>query len=375
MFECARLVLPEGAAISREPTRPPEHCGGEFSTEFDAKTLFYDVIAENGDGARSLIFVGPPLVNLTEPFLRGRIDGHELRSRVSGFYDRDRCCDVWIAGWGWRPVELAFEFGTYHVKPMPTCHHLYRGKRVLYTLSKNNRVAWIIDWARFHVTNHGADAVLLYDNASTEYTGPQLEGILRSALPGLVVNVVDWPFKYGPGGVSRTTFWDSDFCQAGAFQDARFRFLRLASSVLNCDIDELVVPLHGESIFEATERCVAGYVAFYGSWISNARDAVRPNLEAKLEHGQFRRLERPGPNPCPTKWCVVPGRCALEDQWSTHRLRGPSVTSEVSDRFTYRHFRAISTDWKYPRSQVTDIGPEIEAVDIDLTRCFERAGM
>jgi Glycosyltransferase family 92 len=375
VFTCTPLVLPAGSLVAREPTRPPQFRDGAFSAEFDEATLFYDVIATSSHGAPSLVLVGPPLLNLIELILGGRIDGRALRPQISGHYTRDRCCDIWISGRSGHPLEFAFEFCAYHITPMPARHDAYRGRRVLYTLSKDNCVRWIIDWVRYYVANHGADALLLYDNASTEYTSTELEGVLRSLFPGLVVNVVDWPYKYGPAGISRTAWWDSDYCQAGAFQDARFRFLELASSVLNCDVDELVVSPSGESIFEAAERCATGYVAFHGRWISTALASVRQGVGAGSRHGHFRYLEPPGPHPCPTKWCVVPSRCAIEDEWSTHRVRGVRFTSAISENFAYCHFRGISTNWKYPRSEPKALEHCIHRLDEHLVRCLARAGM
>lgn len=37
----------------------------------------------------------------------------------------------------------------------------------LFTLSRNNDLRWIRNWVRFHVREHGAEAVLLFDNSST----------------------------------------------------------------------------------------------------------------------------------------------------------------------------------------------------------------
>jgi len=377
MFQCTPLVLPPDSGISREITRPIQFRGEDFAEEFDASTLFYDVIAFSNSPGNNLIFVGPPLLNLSPAFFRGRIDGQPLESAISGYYARDRCCDIWIRERHGDSVLLELSFGSYRLAPGPSCNEIYSGKRVLYTLSKNNDVAWLIDWMRFHADNHGANAALVYDNASTEYTADGLEKSLRKALPDFVVNVVDWPYKYGPGGFSRNSWWDSDFCQAGAFQDARFRFLHQASSVLNCDIDEFVVSRTDASIFEATEASVTGYIAFPGRWIANAAAPGRPDSDSPsgLRHGQFRYLEPPGANACPTKWCVVPERCRLEDQWRTHTVKGKDSATSYSDEFSYCHFRSISTNWKYQRSHRQAVDPALHRVDEDLDRALLRAGL
>lgn len=217
---------------------------------------------------------------------------------------------------------------------------------MLYTLSKDNDPVWVLDWARFHVVNHGADAVLLYDNGSARHDPGELLEMLRGALPGFPVDVVSWPFRYGPGGVSSTTGWDSDFCQYGAFQDARFRFLGQAASVLNTDVDELVVSASGRSVFEAAEQNAAGCVAFPGDWIAAAPGHQSDGTSPR--HGDFVYRDTAQRGRCPLKWCVVPTLVALEYNWSTQHVRMPGFADTITDEFGYRHFRAISTDWNYP---------------------------
>ena len=56
----------------------------------------------------------------------------------------------------------------------PNCSEIFRGRRVVLAMSRDNELQWIKDWVLFVVRNHGADAVLLYDNASTKYGAEQL---------------------------------------------------------------------------------------------------------------------------------------------------------------------------------------------------------
>jgi hypothetical protein len=375
MFLCTPLVVPPESGVSREMTRPPQFRGADFAEHFDHSTLFYDLVDFSDAHGSGLLFIGPPLLNFHEYLIRGRIDADPLKQRMFRYYARDRCCDVWIRAKVGRPVRMEFDFGVYHLTPQSTGHELYRGKRVLYTLSKDNELAWIIDWIQFHAANQGADAALIYDNGSARYSCQHLEESLRATFPRLAVNVVSWPFKYGPGGFSRTSWWDSDFCQAAAFQDARFRFLHSAASVLNCDVDELVVSEGGGSIFSAAERSSDGYVAFYGSWISNAITSTldRSMAPASLRHCQFCHLEQSGARACPTKWCVVPTRCRLADQWRTHSVTGKPIGTSESSKFSYRHFRSISTNWKYQRWQPTLFDPALHRYDETLSRALALA--
>jgi hypothetical protein len=373
MLHCTSLVLTADAALRRNATRRVEWRQAAYDEEFDATTLFYDVVA----AGHGLVFIGPPLHNLLPAFRDARLDQRRISATGALFHLRHRCCDVWTP-WGTggaSRLELGRE--SFEFTPQPTAHHLYRGRRVLYTLSKDNEVAWIVDWARFHVSNHGADAVLIYDNASSKYSGDTLESSLRKALPGLEINVVHWPYKYGPQGISDLNGWDSDFCQAGAFHDARFRFLADAASVLNCDVDEFVVSDSGASIFASTERSADGYLLFAGSWLSSVLpdDASSPGTPSELRHWHFRFLERARVGGCPTKWCVVPRRCMLEEQWSTHSVLGRDAPVCELQHFSYRHFRSISTSWKYQRHWPATYDPRRHQFDPALDRSLARAGM
>jgi hypothetical protein len=374
MFHCTSACLPPEATTKRESTRPVEFRQPGFDDAFDATTLFYDLILSGHRHGNDLIFVAPPFLNLFPYFLGGLIGRRHLESILSNYYVRDRCTDVWIANWESDSVELDFDFGSYRLTPQGAAHHLYKDKRVLYSLSKDNEVAWIVDWVQFHARNHGANAALIYDNASSRYTGEELERLLKEALPGLEINVVHWPYNYGPQGF-KGNWWDSDFCQAAAFQDARFRFLDLAASVLNCDIDELVISENGESVFEITERSKSGCTMFNGRWISNAMVDTHTDFDSlcDLRHACFRYLTRTEGAACPKKWCVVPRRCRLEEQWGTHTVSGKDLVWSYSDSLSYRHFKGISTNWKYQRFRPTTFNPKLHEFDETLDDAFVRA--
>jgi hypothetical protein len=376
MFHCTSLRLPPEAAIRRESPRPLEFRQPEFDEAFDASTLFYDLIFSRSEQGNNLIFIGPPFLNLYTSFSGGRLGNRQIASAISNYYVRDRCSDVWISNWDSDAVHLEFDFGSYRFTPQSAANHLYQGRRVLYTLSRDNEASWIVDWVQFHALNHGANAVLIYDNASTIYTGKDLEVSLRETLPGFEINVVHWPYKYGPRGF-KGGWWDSDYCQAAAFQDARFRFLDSASSVLNCDIDEFVLSEKGESIFEVTEKSKSGCTMFKGSWISNAVVVTHPDLNSPsdLRHGYFRYSARTKLAACPNKWCVVPRRCKLEEGWGTHTVSGMALLSSYSDWFSYRHFQSISTNWKYQRCQPVEFDPKLHQLDETLDQALVRAGI
>jgi hypothetical protein len=373
MFACSSLALPPNAAIKRDITRPAEFRPADFVEKFDTDTLFYDFVATGMEREHSWLLIAPPLLNLRPVLAQASVNGLGVASLVTKYYRRHLCCDVWMLNIGRESVSWNFTFGSYLIEPQDSQNHLYRGRRVLYTLSKDNDIRWIADWVRFHVRNHGADGVLIYDNASTRYTGKDLENILRREYPSLEVNVVNWPFKYGPQGIADERS-DSNFCQSGAFHDARFRFLERASSVLNCNIDEFVVSEKGESVFAAAERAALGYLEFSGRRMASSAET---GAEAPLRHADFVYLDATAAA-CPTKWCVVPAKCTLERQWHTHAVGEEPVG--LNYEFSYRHFPCISTDWKDERRQSTKYEklpwrwrPPIPELDRILLAALKRA--
>src|SRR5205085_1357105 len=117
----------------------------------------------------------------------------------------------------------------------PSGRDMFKGRRVLLTLSKDNPMPWIRDWVQFNVRVHGADALLLYDNGSTIYETAALVEQL-AGIPGLAsCLVVSWRFPLGPG-VGRGQAQDSFYCQPGMLEHARWRYCAEALSVLNTDI-------------------------------------------------------------------------------------------------------------------------------------------
>ena len=157
-------------------------------------------------------------------------------------------------------------------------------RKVLLTQSKNNDLAWIGDWVTFFARHHGCDAVLFYDNASTNY---EMKAIYEtiSSTPGIeVVVVVHWPYKYGPPGTDRVPGlekklpWDSNYSQLGLLEHARTRFLSYAASVVNADVDELVLTKERVSIFELVSRSETGYLSYPGYWIETATNSAAGSL-------------------------------------------------------------------------------------------------
>lgn len=369
------VVLPSGSPMLRASPRP-EHLRNErYASQFDWDTLFYDVYRVG----RDVVFQGPPLFNLAEPLLAAPL----LRNRFGPLFprsrriERNRASEIWLRSDD-DNLTLDGPLGRFDVMVQPNLSSRFAGRRVLHTLSKDNEPRWIIDWIRYYERVHGADAVLFYDNASTRYTAPELEAELAAAFPAMAITVVHWPFRYGPqGGLAGAvdgieTPWDSDYCQTGSLQHARFRFLREARSALNVDIDELVVG--PEPIFAATERARGGFLKFAGQWITSA--TPRAVSVAHCRHGDFVLQDVLETEICPPKWCVVPGACDdARHTWSVHNLFGAKANKRVTPDYAYRHMKGISNNWKYDRWDAGAFDPARFREDSCLREAMAAAGL
>lgn len=370
-------TIAAGTGLRRDPPRPPRLRNAVYAEQFDWDTLFYDVYRVG----RYIVFQGPPLLNLrphieaSDYFLR-RLRGLFPRARL---IERNRSSEYWVRETATH-VTLDSPLGRHDIEVQPNHAERFAGRRVVHTLSRNNDIAWVLEWLRFYVKVHGADAVLLYDNASTDYASDDLRAAIARAFPEVVAVVVDWPFRYGPqGGMAgavdgRETPWDSDYCQTGSLQHARFRFLGQARSVLNVDIDELVLSDRGRSIFAATEAARGGFTKFAGHWIS----ATTPHgiAPGRGRHGDFWLMDAQEADRCPPKWCVVPAKTsAARHCWSVHNLFGARRNRRLSGEFAYRHMRGISKGWKEARWDAVPFDPARFQPDAPLRAAFERAGM
>jgi len=370
-------VIDPATGLRRESPRPPELRDAAYADRFDWDTLFYDCYRVGPH----VVLQGPPYLNLLAPLLSSAPLHAAMRRwiRRPRHVDRDKRGEIWLRSDA-DCLTIAGPIGNYHLAVGPDLSHLFAGRRVIHTLSKDNAPRWIHDWVRFYRSEHGADAVLIHDNGSTTYSAAALQADLRAAFPDMAIHVVAWPFKYGAqGGLAgavngREAPWDSDYCQTGSLQHARLRFLRKAKSVLNVDIDELVLSARAGSIFEATERSAHGFIKFPGTWISSA--SPRPVTQQSCRHADFVHRDLGETRTCPPKWCIVPARDdPFRTSWSVHNLFGSRHNRRVDSEFSYRHITAISNSWKEDRRIEGRFDPAGFVEDTALAESFARAGL
>jgi hypothetical protein len=363
----AAYRLPEHGPHRRISIRAETDKQAGFDARHDDLTLVYNTFL-SPNGARILL-VSPSLRNLFAPFASARFStGTQIVKPLVRPLDRCVRTVLPIAG---PPDSVTIDGPLGHIRltPQPNQNSLFRGKRVLLTKSKDNELAWIKYWVEFNVRVHGANAVLIYDNASTKYTRAELDHVVTN-IPGVErAVVVGWPFPFGPGAGPQGV-WDSDYCQYGVLEDARWRFLAAANGVLYTDVDELAVISPAARLFDILQRSPTGYLRFNGVWVSTARDQ---NAGAAHDrHTDFVHLDLQAPA-CEAKWAVVPARCPAGFQWRVHAIPGMTVSRPRDLVIKLRHFRGISTNWKARRTEPEALDPGRHRRDEALVAAMHRA--
>jgi hypothetical protein len=381
VFEPDPVILPP--SHYRVPTRAVHLRPANFDEEYDFCTLFYDTFL---DGADAVELLGPPLLNL-RPII-AKMSVQALPSRALCRFrirQMDRHTQIRIpVPAGTQRLKLTAQCGEWELTIKRNLSDIFANERVLLTLSKDNRLSWIQDWVRYNRDVHGATAVLFYDNASRSYSLEDLVAALREVGGIRQVCVVRWPFRYGPqGGASRSS-WDSDYSQHGVWEHARRMFLKNARSVLNSDIDELVVSNDLESVFDAAEQSPIGFIRYHGVWVpglSGLTAEASPEREIRYRDfshhlipsiGVGRLLMPRVKNRCPCKWAIVPRSCPDYVQWAPHSIKRWPAAFFASSKFSYRHFREINTNWKYQRGARESHDVRRHRYDEAMIRSFRR---
>lgn len=367
------IVLEHATGPRRDPARPEHLRDSTYADKYDDQTVFYDLIRSGSE----VIGIGPPLLNLESLVMESKVslEGQSPSSTTTKSLERGQLTrwqfEAGIADSATFALELPRGAGKYRLEPSEESHELFKNKRVLVTVQKNEEIEWILDWATYYSRVHDCDAILIYDNGSSKYELTDLEEKLKTIDGIEVAVVVDWPFKYGPQGglwVGNDAKWDSDFCQIGALQDARYRFLDLCQGFLSVDVDELVVSRGESTLFHLLEESEDGVLGFEGHWIANA--PVQLSSGELPRHQHFFQIQGLGKS-CSTKWAGTPSRWPEKAHPTAHYVR--NARTDQSPDLYLAHFQGVNSAWKNSARTIAVENKSGLHVDGDLLRCLEKA--
>ena len=374
----APLFLPEGFGTMRLPRLSRRQRPQAFLAAFEARALYYDVFW-HADGRRVLL-VGPPPVNLKGLYKAARFtalpSGRVLRAR------RHASLSVMTTALADVPADttaIAIAIGGIETRvPVgPNLSPSFAGRRILFTMNKDNDLDWIRFWANHHATHHGTDAVVLFDNGSRRYGTGEIAHVL-SEVPGLqAIAVPSWPWAFGKTdpAVSVDPYW-AHFLQIASMAVLLRRFGAAAEAILNCDIDELAHAPEGASIYALARGTSHGLLAMKGQWV----EPVQEPGTSPRDHADFPfRLRDEKARFCRAgKWAIEPSRPWLQrlgvhPYW--HWIEGrPLLAKRYAGGAFFWHFRGINTGWKESRqSSAPEMGtlerdPELAAAMSALVR-------
>ena len=298
--------------IRRDFLRDPNETDSAYSLHYDRTTLWYDAFWRDGQ----VFLVCPKLLNLEPCATSGqwRLDQKPARiSKVRHFSRYDiielKCHSC--------PTAVSIECDAFEVSTAVAMAELPRFANLNshFTISLNNDLQWIRDFASFHVRTQGLQSMVLFDNGSTCYPLTAIEEQLRNV--GLVdFLVVSVPLPYGrPFQTHGTSYKDGSakFLHSAILNITRLRFLGHSRGVLNADIDELVWS-DGTSVFDKVTASWTGFAAFRGEWRHPANRHATQSFHADHDH-----IDIPAET-CPRKYCINPCGLLGWRSWEVHSL-------------------------------------------------------
>ncbi|OSP55563.1 hypothetical protein [Pseudoruegeria sp. SK021] len=332
------FTLPASVPYRRDPVVPEAFQTDKYRQDYDDRTLFYDCCTLDQSG--QILLTAPPLSGLWPLVRRAlRIDGKPvgwMRQRRSG-----RSAQVLLRARAGASVGLEIDGQTYPLAPRPSLASMFSGLNCAVTVNKNNDLNWIRDWVRYHISAHGLEGVVIFDNGSTAYDPSAIAEVL-DPLPGLKsAAILSAPYHWGGNVDGPTGMVRYKFLQTALINLARRSEVSQARAVIGMDIDELVLGPNGASVFDAAESRWLSYVKLGGQW-------VFPEAANGAPTGQSDHVYRPEPaRPCKPKWCARPDSLLSRLGWNVHNVGAEQGRRVKADRqFSLIHCSACSTGWK-----------------------------
>ncbi|MEN8833347.1 MAG: hypothetical protein ABF285_02695 [Pacificibacter sp.] len=332
------VVLAKDSTVLRDFPLAKGRRSAKYEDAFDRHTLIYDVFRFD---EHHICCICPRLLNLKAAFIKSlQVNGTSATIRR---HKKSLRYEMFIVKCS-KQQSLSVNFlGQITQIEVQQQADTFDGMNVAMTMVKDTPPEWIVDWAKYHVSAHGLEGLLLFDNGSTEYEPISLGKRLRDESGLKAVSIVSAPFRYG-GRAGGKFVAPAMYLQVSLMHIARHRFLNASKAVLSLDIDELVAPLKGKTIFEAAMTSRFGFAHIAGQW-------VYPVTNGDSQPHKSHAGTNPNDKPCAPKWCMARGGLADRFDWAVHRPAGPLYAfSKECGKFW--HFRATSKSWFGDRSSV-----------------------
>ncbi len=349
------IALASDSELIRLPRAAERKRGQKFYDNFDAHTLVYDVFFHQND--EQVLLVCPPPVNLENTWREASFYALPSKEKLQADFFILRSTmtialnDVPIDT---KEIEINFNEKAYIAKVQPNLAEKFNSSRLMFTMNKNNPLAWIKEWACYHQVMHNVDSIILFDNGSSDYSLNDIEKTLASVKGIKNILVSSLPHKYGPHDtkVIMYRFW-ANFLQLSSFSILFRRFGGKSFGILNCDIDELVAPIENSDVFAKAKKSKDGLFILKGRWVEGVIQSDIKREDAS--HNDFRLVRRDFRSWLnANKWSLDPSRRWLDNlsiHPAVHRIRNaPKEISKHAPKGLFWHFKGINTNWKENRT-------------------------
>jgi len=337
-------------------------------SKFETRCLVYDAFW-HVDGRRILL-VGPPPLNLWPQLRHARYLALPSRTPLRETYHTSASVMLTeLAGAppGTTAVEMQLAHEKYELPLQQNASPALAGHRVLFTLSKDNELGWIREWAHYHAAIQGVDAVVLFDNGSSRYGTGEIVETLRGVNGIRHAAVMSLPYRYGGTDLAvLSNPYYGLFLQIATMSIALRRYAARAAGLLNCDIDELAATPAGTTVFELARQSQHGLVVTRGQFIE-AVPTVPPNGHVPTHRDYLSRRRDPLTRLSrPRKWVLDPTRSWVADlnvHPYMHWIEGRPWFGKTQPPGTFHwHFRGINTNWKENRTDAS----HLTSADIEI---------
>lgn len=329
-----RRSLPDGF-------RRPERFEGH---PFDDKTLWYDAFWKKG----RVYLICPKLWGLKETVLKSQfyIDDTPVRRPRIRSYPRYHILSFKARK---QPRSVGVDLDGHRISsaihpPEP----IFDGLNVGVTLSQNNDLIWIEDFARYHNQVHAMQGMVFFDHLSDRYAAQEVEAaLIRGGLGAVRVISVPFPYGFVSQNADGKDNANSEMLQTSLLNIARLRFFGKARAVLVSDIDELVWCDSG-SVFDAARARWTGFLPLGVAW------RYPPAEASVLIRHEAHQYYVPDDKPCFSKYCISPKGLLGGLSWGVHTLEKVRLDYRIiPETEGIWHCAGITTGWKDKQRHVT----------------------
>ena len=297
--------------------------------QYDYTTLFYNIFLDYNN--KHLVFVGPPLLNLKEKYIDFSVIFNGSKINRTTINERERC---YYVKYGVKNVAKNNRVEIHingHKKQVNIAKNNYKcGDRILITKQKNNRSKWLIDWVKHYTNRYNVTNIIIFDNNSNDF-----DTINNELAQFNHVQLIPYNFPFGIPGQFKSNFLQNCLLDIG-FQ----QFCKDDAYIFNFDIDELLAinPNNLNNILVNN----TGYKA-HMIWVPMLIDSN------DYSYRDFKYKENQK---------TYSGGKYIVNKRNTEYLtiHYPKTSNEmVIDEGYFLHFKGISTNWKYKRTETSNI--------------------